>query len=753
MIKGKENNMNEKDLSNDSFKRTIVTSALPYVNNIPHIGNMVCVVSADCFARYLKSKGYDVISVLGTDEHGTTTEIKAIEEGVSPKEITDKYFKIHKKIYDFFLCEPDCFGRTSSKENHEITKELFKRLDEKGYISQELISQFYCEKCDRFLADRFVIGTCGFCGYDKARGDQCESCGKLLEVEDLKNVRCSICGSRVSLKESNHLFLELPKLSKELQKFVDERKSKWSVNALTMTNSWIFGGLKKRCITRDLKWGIPVPKQGFEDKVFYSWFDAPIGYIGITAENRKDWKDWWKSKDTRLVQFMGKDNIPFHTILFPAILIGAKDDYTLLDSISVNEYLNYEDGKISKSDKRGIFGDDTIEIGLKADVWRYYLIINRPEKTDTVFVWQDFLEKVNNELVATLGNLVNRVLSFVKNKYNSVCPKGILDKPDKVFLDKIKMQVKEIESDMDLIEIKSALKGVMGIARLANQYMQENKPWHNDEQRANTCVYVLLNVIKDLGILCEPFMPGVSTEIFTQLNIEPKKWNNLFELSIEPGHKIGKPNALFEKLDDKRIEELKRKYSGKQKEQVTDEKKIRNKDKAKEIEVTRNFSDLDLRVGLVKEAIVHPNADKLLVIKVDIGQKQIQLVAGLKKFYSPKEIKGKKIIVVNNLKHANLRGFESQGMLLAGGASKGDGKENVDGFHGLLYVEKSAIGTKIKVKNERSNESPKQEITIDEFYSNYKITVRNGKAYYNGKVLIAEDEEVMCDRINEGVVR
>lgn len=752
---GKEVILKEKNRANNNFKRIIVTSALPYVNNIPHIGNMVCVISADCYARYLKSKGENVVSVLGTDEHGTTTEIKAIEEGVSPKEITDKYFKIHKKIYDFFLCEPDCFGRTSSKENHEITKELFGRLDNNGYISEDSISQFYCERCDRFLADRFVIGTCGFCGYEKARGDQCESCGKLLDVEDLRDVKCSICNAQVVLRESKHLFLELPKLSLELQKFVDERKSKWSVNALTMTNSWISGGLKKRCITRDLKWGIPVPKQGFEGKVFYSWFDAPIGYIGITAENRKEWRDWWKSDDTRLVQFMGKDNIPFHTILFPAILMGARDGYVLLDSISVNEYLNYEDGKISKSEKRGIFGDDAIEIGLRADVWRYYLIINRPEKTDTVFIWQDFMEKVNNELVATLGNLVNRVLTFVKSKYGSVCPEGILESSDEIFLDKIKMQVKEIERDLDLIEIKSALKGVMGVARLANQYMQENKPWQNSKQRADACVCVLLNVIKDLGVLCEPFMPGVSKDIFAQLNIEYQNWNNLFELSIRHGHEIGTPNALFEKLDDKRIDELKRRYSGRQKEIVIEKKKIRAEGRAKEIDVIRDFSDLDLRVGIVKEAISHPNADKLLIMKVDVGEKQIQLVAGLKKFYSPEEIVGKRIIVVNNLKHANLRGFESEGMLLAGGPSEDlqDDEKISKGFHGILYTDKSPPGTKIVITGGNANGEPIKELTIDEFYSNYKIVVKGGKAFYNGKVLKAEDEEVMCDRVKNGLVR
>ena len=303
----------------DKFKRTIITSALPYVNNVPHLGTTVCVISADVFARYLKSKGKEVMSVCGTDEHGTTAEVKALEEGLTPRELVDKYFKIHKKIYEWFNCEFDCFGRTSSEENKEVTLDIFEKLDKNGFITENTLQQTFCEKCDKFLSDRYVEGICPHCDYEGARGDQCEKCGKLLNAVELKNPKCKICGLKPVIKDTDHLFIDLPKIENELRKWISNVDNQWSDNAKTMTQAWLREGLKERCITRDLKWGIKIPKKGYENKVFYSWFDAPIGYIGITKEIRDDWHDWWHTPHkTRLVQFMGKDNIPFHTILFPA---------------------------------------------------------------------------------------------------------------------------------------------------------------------------------------------------------------------------------------------------------------------------------------------------------------------------------------------------------------------------------------------------------------------------------------------------
>ncbi|PIZ52589.1 methionine--tRNA ligase, partial [Candidatus Woesearchaeota archaeon CG_4_10_14_0_2_um_filter_33_10] len=476
-------------MSEKTKQKILVTSALPYVNNVPHIGNMVCVISADVYTRFLRLKGVDVISVLGTDEHGTTTETKAIEEGITPKEVCEKYFKIHKKIYDWFESSFDCFGRTSSKENLEITQDIFKKLNKNGFIKKDILEQAYCPKCKKFLADRFVEGVCPKCGYKDARGDQCENCGALLNATELVDAKCKICGTKPITKKSEHLFIDLPKLAPMLEKWVKEQsvKGKWSQNAKTMIDAWLRDGLKPRCITRDLKWGIPVPLKGFEKKVFYSWFDAPIGYIGITKECRKDWKEWWFGKDVRLVQFMGKDNIPFHTVLFPASLIGTKDGYILLDRISSNEYINYEGGQFSKSRGLGIFGDDAVKTGIKADAWRYYIMVNRPEKADTDFSWEDFQSKINNELVANFGNFINRTISFINQFYKSEVPEAKPDKKDEKLIKEINDDIKKITDLLNDVQLKEALKQIMHISRLGNQYFQEAEPWKKKEN-ADTCL-------------------------------------------------------------------------------------------------------------------------------------------------------------------------------------------------------------------------------------------------------------------------
>lgn len=705
-------------------ERFIVTSALLYVNNVPHLGNLVCVVSADVFARYLKSRGKDVISVLGTDEHGTTTEIKALEEGLSPKEITDKYVKIHKKIYDFFLCKPDCFGRTSSEENKRITIELFNRLDENGYISEDEVDEYYCPRCNRVLADRFVKGKCKICGYDGARGDQCENCGSLLETGQLENPRCAICNGDVEIIKSRHLFLELPLLEDELRELLNSKRDMWSENAITMTEGWLNKGLQKRCITRDLKWGIPVPKKGYENKVFYSWFDAPIGYIGITAECRKEWKEWWKSEETRLVQFMGKDNIPFHSILFPAILIGSSEGYVLVDTLSVNEYLNYYGGKFSKSANRGLFGDDIVELGIRADAWRYYLMINRPEKADTDFTWDDFADKLNNELVANLGNLINRIMVFLDRNYGGILPHAELNEKDEAFFEEEKRLIENVENFFNRIQLKAALKEIMRISSLGNRYMQENSPWDESipKERRDSSMNVLANLAKDLAILIEPFMPGISEDIFKQLNIQRLDWNSLMKPMLKEGHAVGKPIKLFSKISAQEIEELKRRFS---EELHMEDKKC-----------------LELEVGLIKEAKEHPNADKLFVLKVDFGDEEIQLVAGLKKHYTKEELLGKKIIVVRNLKHAMLRGIESQGMLLAAD----DGNDV-----GLLSVD-AEPGTLVSFEGEKKVRGCK-ELTIDELMENFSMKVINGEAFVNGKRMLADGKPVRAERIDNGRVR
>jgi methionyl-tRNA synthetase len=536
----------------------------------------------------------------------------------------------------------------------------------------------------------------------------------------------------------------LPALSDELKTLLEERKQNWSYNAVTMTQSWLERGLKRRCISRDLKWGIPIPKKGFENKVFYSWFDAPIGYIGITAENRGDWKEWWMDKSTRLVQFMGKDNIPFHTIIFPGILIGSKEGYTLLDTISVNEYLNYEGGKFSKSQHKGIFGDDVVKLGIRSDVWRYYIIINRPEKADTDFTWEDFREKLNNELVANFGNLIQRIMVFLKNKYDSEVPGSVLEEEDKRFVSKVKEHAEKVEELFDRIQLKASLKEIMKIARLGNQYMQENKPWSDDvpQRRKDAAMNVLANLAKDLAILVNPIMPGASKDIFKQLNVPEQDWDALFDMSIKKGHKVGEATPLFSKMSDEQMKEFKARFSQSSK----DRKEVKEQEKK-----GLDFSDLDLRVGHIKDVEEHPNADKLWVLKVDLGREERQLVAGLRKEYTSDELKGKNIVVVRNLKPAKLRGIKSQGMLLAGeGKPLDDGKEQVG-----LILANAESGSPVyqEGKEESAKAAKKKTVTIDELFDNFKMEVKQGMAYINGKKLFADGKPLKCERVVEGKIR
>jgi len=705
-------------------QKIIVTSALPYVNNIPHLGTLVCIISADVYARFLRLKKENMIFICGTDEHGTTTEVKALEENLTPKQLVDKYFKIHKKIYESFNCSFDCFGRTSSDENKKITIDIFKKLDKNKFIIEDELEQAFCKKCSKFLADRFIEGKCPHCSYEHARGDQCENCGKLLNATELIDAKCKICSSTPIIRKSKNLFIDLPKIEPELRKLIKTTEKKWSSNAVTMTHAWLREGLKPRCITRDIKWGIKVPKKGFEDKVFYSWFDAPIGYIGITAESIPNWKKWWQdNNNTRLVQFMGKDNIPFHSILFPSFLIGSKDNYTLLDALSVNEYLNYEGGQFSKSLSRGVFADDALSTGIKADVWRYYLMINRPEKTDTEFLWDDFQAKINNELVANLGNFVYRTLSFTNNFLNSKIPDFRLTKDDENFLKTIKKSYKKIDNLMQNIHLKDALKEIMHISKLANQYFQKNEPWKTfkeNKKKAETTIGVLSNVVKDLSILIEPFMPEIAAEIKEQLSIRKTGLDDLGKLNLK-SHKINKTYLLFKKLEDKEVDKLRQKYSGKQ--------QIKEK--------TKEEFPLDLKVARITEVKNHPKADRLLILEIDLGKEKRQLVAGLENYYSKGELLNKKIIVVVNLQSAVLRGIESEGMLLV---AEDKGKV------GLLTAEKSNAGDNVCFNGLINNN---KEISFDDF-KKIKMTVSSGKVLYYNKIMKTDKEEIIVERVSDG---
>ena len=414
-------------LPREDKKNILITSALPYVNNVPHLGNIIgCVLSADVYARWCRLRGYNTLYICGTDEYGTATETKALAEGKTPQEICDYYHAIHKTIYEWFDCDFDHLGRTSTPAQTKICQEIFKKLHERQMLVEDTLKQPHCGKCNRFLADRFVHGICPHCKYEDARGDQCDSCGKLLDPAELIEPKCHLCSSTPVIKDTKHLFLDLPKIAPELEKFIEKNSVEggWSQNSITITKSWLKQGLKPRCITRDLKWGVPVPLEGYEDKVFYVWYDAPIGYISITANYTDQWEKWWKNpENVKLVQFMGKDNVPFHTVMFPSTLLGTGENWTLLNTLSTTEYLNYEKGlKFSKSRGTGVFGDSAAQTKIPSEVYRYQLLINRPENSDTEFNWDDFQAKINNELIANIGNLCNRILKFIYEKMDKVHP-------------------------------------------------------------------------------------------------------------------------------------------------------------------------------------------------------------------------------------------------------------------------------------------------------------------------------------------
>jgi len=550
-------------------ERVLVTSALPYVNNVPHLGNLIgSVLSADAFARFMRIDGKEVLFVLGTDEHGTTAEFKAIEEGITPRELVDKYFKIHKSIYDWFETSYDCLGRTSSKENEEIAGHIFKKLYENGFITEHTITQLYSEKSKKFLSDRFVEGECPYCHALGARGDQCDACGKLLEPSELINPVCKLDGTKPVLKETKHLYIDLPKIEPELMTWYNSTKSKWSNVAVGITEHWLKQGLKERCITRDLEWGIKVPLKGWEKKVFYSWFDAPIGYIGITIENLgEDWKKWWVEKDITLYQFMGKDNVPFHAIMFPAFLIGTKEDYKLVDYLASTDYLNYENKKFSKSNGIGVFGDSAKETGIVADVWRYYLFRVRPETGDSLFEWSDFMSKVNNELVGNFGNFINRVVALDEKFFELKKPNG----SKKELLELAKPLVEEYKKLFTAARIRDALSKANEISALGNKYLQDKQPWttiKSDEKAAGEAIAECIDFCKLLAVIYHPFVPQASEKVWVILGEKKDLVETGIEgsfLGVKDGQKITKSGILFEKLEPKKIDELRAKFSGSKK--------------------------------------------------------------------------------------------------------------------------------------------------------------------------------------------
>ncbi|MDR1420444.1 MAG: methionine--tRNA ligase [Treponema sp.] len=748
------------------MKRRLVTSALPYVNNVPHLGNLIQVLSADAFARFCRLRGYETLYICGTDEYGTATETRAAEEGTSPRELCDRYHAVHAGIYRWFNIAFDKFGRTSTPIQTEVTQDIFRKLDLAGYITEREVEQLYCDSCGRFLADRYIRGNCPQCGYADARGDQCEQCGKLLDPTELGEPRCSVCGMKPRPRTTRHLYLDLPKIKDRLEGWIEtaSKEGFWANNAVRMTAAWIRDGLRERAITRDLKWGIPVPKQGYENKVFYVWFDAPIGYISITGclgEERGagGWKAfvdyWWKSPgETELFQFIGKDNIPFHTVIFPSSLLGSGGGWTMLHHMSSTEYLNYESGKFSKSKGIGVFGTDVMETGIPADVWRFYIFYNRPEKADALFTWKDFQEKVNGELIGNLGNLVNRTLSFVRRYYGGTIPgAGDGGDGDSSFIGEVRRYEEDIARRLERAELRDAFRLVFELSSLANKRFQDTEPWRlrkDDPPRAAVVIRELALVVRDMAVLTGPYMPDAAAKIASFFGLVPEK-----DLSWEDLGRAGKMDGtvtsevLFAKLEDEKIGELRNRYSGSQKERQAEGSRKDGLDisGAPGPKPPSFTSTLDLRVAEIVKIERHPGADRLYVETLDIAGEERIIVSGLVPFYREEELLGKRIIVVYNLAAAKLRGVESRGMLLAASDHRGEG-----GAERVEVLDASGVpeGTRVLPEGVEAGDVP-AEIDIDAFFA-VPITVRDNTVFADGKPLTLAGKPLRTGIISDGGV-
>lgn len=554
-------------------KNILITSALPYVNNVPHLGNIIgCVLSADVYARYCRLRNYNCLYVSGTDEYGTATETKALAEGVTPREICDKYNHLHTNIYKWFNIDFDYFGRTSTDKQTEIAQDIFWKIYKNGYFLEDNVEQLQCTKCNKFLADRFVEGICPLCSYEDARGDQCDACGKLINAIELIKPRCKICSSTPVVKTSRHVFLDLPKISPQLESWLTKKEEDmWTHNARTITKAWVAEGLKPRCVTRDLKWGTPVPLEGFNDKVFYVWFDAPIGYISITANYTNEWEKWWKNPvDVTLVNFMAKDNVPFHTVVFPSSLIAAKDNYTLVNHLSATEYLNYEDSKFSKSRGVGVFGDHAESTGIPSDIFRFYLLFVRPETNDSAFKWSTMAATNNSELLNNLGNFINRSLMFMKNAFKSIVPDMSFTDEEYKLIASINIDLKNYVDYLEKFKIRDAVRFALNMSRAGNQYIQNNQPWvlakgdKTQLARAGTVIAFSANISALISILIHPYMPDTSAEIQKQLNLSEDCLiiPEVFRPILKTGHQIGVPSPLFKKIDDELVETLQKRFQG-----------------------------------------------------------------------------------------------------------------------------------------------------------------------------------------------
>ena len=664
-------------------KRITITAALPYTNGPVHIGHLAGVyVPADIYARYLRGKGKDVAFVCGSDEHGVPITITAKKEGVSPQDVVDKYHAIIKKSFSDFGITFDNYSRTSAPIHHETASEFFKDLNGKGEFIEKVDAQLYDAEAKQFLADRFVVGTCPKCGNEESYGDQCEKCGTSHNATDLINPKSAITGNVPSLKETKHWFLPLDKHEAFLREWILEgHKNDWKSNVYGQVKSWIDDGLRPRAVTRDLDWGIPVPAEGGEGKVLYVWFDAPIGYISSTKEwaarEGKDWEPYWKDKDTKLVHFIGKDNIVFHCIIFPAML-KAQGDYILPDNVPANEFLNLEGNKLSTSKNWAVWLHEYLEeFPDKQDVLRYALTASAPETKDNDFTWKDFQARNNNELVAIFGNFINRVVVLTNKYYDGIVPApNEFSQIDEETLEQLRAYPQIISKSIERYRFREALGELMNFARLGNKYLADEEPWKQiktDPERVKTIMFVALQIASGLSVLCEPFLPFTSTKLKGILNQSESalEWGSVAseKVLISEGHQINKAELLFAKIEDEEVQKQLDKLEATKLANVAEAKVA---EPVKETITFEDFGKMDIRVGTIMEAEKMPKTKKLLVLKVDTGIDVRTIVSGIAESFKPEDIIGQQVSVLVNLAPRKLRGVESQGMILM--ADTKDGK-------------------------------------------------------------------------------
>lgn len=665
------------------FKRTLITTALPYANGPIHIGHLAGVyVPADIYARYLRMKHEDVLMIGGSDEHGVPITLKAKNEGVTPQDIVDKFHGIIKDSFEKFGISFDVYSRTSAPVHHETASEFFKKLYDEGKFIEKTSEQYYDEANKQFLADRYIIGTCPKCSFEKAYGDQCESCGTSLSPTELINPTSVISGNKPVLKETRHWYLPLDEYEPWLREWILEGHQEWKPNVYGQVKSWIDGGLQPRAVTRDLDWGVPVPVEGVEGKVLYVWFDAPIGYISATKELTEDWEKYWKDPETRMLHFIGKDNIVFHCIIFPSML-KAEGTFNLPENVPANEFLNLENDKISTSRNWAVWLHEYLEeFPGKEDVLKYVLTANAPETKDNDFTWKDFQTRNNNELVAILGNFVNRALVLSNKYYDGLVPeRGELTDFDRETLKAISGIKAEVEKSIDNFRIRESLKNAMDLARLGNKYLADEEPWKvvkTDPERVKTIMNICLQITANLTICLEPFLPFSMDKLRGFLNLEKLDWSKFGDTELLPvGHKVNKPELLFEKIEDKVIEAQLQKLENARKANEMAEAKAAP---AKENIEFDDFVKMDVRAGTVIECEKVAKTKKLLKLKIDTGIDQRTVVSGIAEYYQPEELVGKQVSILVNLAPKKLRGIESQGMILCA--------ENADGSLSIVSPDK-----------------------------------------------------------------